>query len=123
VCIYFKDKIIKYYDSVGGKNLQCLKVVLDYLKMESRKNIGNEFNSDEWQLLHAEDCPKQLNDDDCGVFTCANAEYLARGVKLTFNQSDIPMLRHRICYEILTSRLLFGLDALDPRLKMSNINR
>lgn len=95
---------------MGGKNLQCLKLVLDYLRMKSRKNIDKKFNSDEWQLLHTEYCPKQLNNDDGGVFTCVNTEYLARRVKLNFKQSDILKFRHRICYEILINRLLLDLD-------------
>lgn len=115
MCIDFNDKTIKYYDSLGKENLQCLNLVLDYLIMESSKKIDNEFNSDEWQLLHAEDCPQQLNYDDCGVFTCVNAEYLARGMKLNFTQSNMPKFRHRICYEILTDRLLLGPDSSHPR--------
>uniref|UniRef100_A0A2S2PWN3 Sentrin-specific protease 1 n=1 Tax=Sipha flava TaxID=143950 RepID=A0A2S2PWN3_9HEMI len=115
VCVHFNEKSIKYYDSLKRTNMRCVKLVLDYLTMASWKRTRNEFNSDEWQLFHAEDCPKQFNSDDCGVFTCINAEYLARGVKLNFSQSDIRKFRHRICYEILTNRLLFSLDDSQPR--------
>jgi Ulp1 family protease len=55
--------------------------------------------------MHADDCPTQFNGYDCRVFTSINAEYLARGSILNFIQDDIPKLKNRICYEILTNRL------------------
>lgn len=107
VCVNFVAKTIKYYDSLGGSNRRCIDVIMMYLREEHKNKKDKEFNQSGWQLLNATDCPKQENSYDCGVFTCINAEYLARDAKLDFTQKDMPKLRHRICYEILNNRLCF----------------
>lgn len=107
ICVNFIEKNVKYYDSLGGKNPKCLNIIFDYLKQEYENKKNEEFNCSGWKLMDAEDCPKQQNGYDCGVFTCINAEYLSRDAKLDFVQDDMPILRNRICYEILNNRLCY----------------
>jgi sentrin-specific protease 1 len=106
-CVNFVDKTVKYYDSFGGKNPKCLNIIFDYLKEEYENKKNKTFDVSGWQLMHANDCPTQFNGYDCGVFTCINAEYLARDSILNFTQDDIFILRNRICYEILMNRLCY----------------
>jgi sentrin-specific protease 1 len=106
-CVNFVDKTVKYYDSFGGKNPKCLNVIFDYLKEEYENKKNKTFDVSGWQLMHADDCPAQFNGYDCGVFTCINAEYLARDSILNFTQDDMLNLRNRICYEILMNRLCY----------------
>lgn len=106
-CVNFVDKTVKYYDSLGGSNPKCLNIIFDYLKEEYENKKNEKFNCSGWKLMTANDCPVQKNSYDCGVFTCINAEYLARDAKLDFTQEDMPKLRLRICYEILNNSLCY----------------
>ena len=108
ICVNFIEKTIKYYDSLGNKNTDCLNIIFDYLKQEYKNKKNETFDSSGWQIINSEDCPKQKNGYDCGVFTCVNAEYLSRDAKLDFVQDDMPKLRIRICYEILNNRLCYS---------------
>jgi len=107
VCVNFIEKTVKYYDSLKGKNPQCLNIIFDYLKQEYENKKNEQFDCSGWKLMDAEDCPAQKNGYDCGVFTCVNAEYLSRDAELNFVQEDMPKLRNRICYEILNNRLCY----------------
>lgn len=107
ICVNFIDKTIKYYDSLGGNNPKCLNIIFDYLKEEHKNKKNKEFECSGWKLMDADDCPQQENCYDCGVFTCVNAEYLARDAKLDFTQNDMPMFRQKISYEILKNCLCY----------------
>ncbi|KAE9531534.1 hypothetical protein AGLY_010740 [Aphis glycines] len=107
VCVNFIEKTVKYYDSLGGGNSRCLNIIFDYLKQEHENKKNEKLDCSGWKIMNAEDCPKQENGYDCGVFTCVNAEYLSRDAKLDFVQDDMPKLRKRICYEILNNRLCY----------------
>lgn len=107
VCVNFIEKTVKYYDSLGGGNSRCLNIIFDYLKQEHENKKNEQLDCSGWKIMNAEDCPKQENGYDCGVFTCVNAEYLSRDAKLDFVQDDMPKLRKRICYEILNNRLCY----------------
>lgn len=107
ICVNFIDKTIKYYDSLKGKNPKCLNIIFNYLKEEFKNKKNEEFDCTGWRLMDADDCPSQLNGYDCGVFSCVNAEFLARDAKLDFTQDDMPMLRRKLCYEILKNRLCY----------------
>ncbi|XP_022181491.1 ubiquitin-like-specific protease 1 [Myzus persicae] len=50
--------------------------------------------------------PKQSNTDDCGVFTCTNARYYLFNRHPDYTQKDIPLLRHRIAWEIIQNTLI-----------------
>lgn len=107
ICVNFIDKTIKYYDSLGGKNDKCLNIIFNYLQEEFKNKKNEEFDCSGWKLMNADDCPAQLNGYDCGVFSCIIAEYLSRDARLDFTQDDMPKLRSRICYEILTNHLCY----------------
>ena len=44
VYVCFPQKSIKYYDSIGGRNLKCLELILLYLMLELDDKKGEEFN-------------------------------------------------------------------------------
>lgn len=103
----FIEKTIKYYDSLKRTNTNCLNIIFNYLKKEYKDKKNEDFDCSGWRLMNADDCPLQFNSYDCGVFTCVNAEYLARDVNLDFEQSDMVMLRQKLCYEILKKKLIY----------------
>lgn len=113
--INFRNKSIRYYDSMGeSKSMDpaaktCLNALYNYLKTEHKDKKGSDYDMSEWQL---EDCsdkiPQQMNGSDCGVFSCTFAEFLTRDGKLTFGQEDMPYLRRKMVYEIVTGELMIS---------------
>ncbi|KAH9510200.1 SUMO1 sentrin specific peptidase 1 [Bulinus truncatus] len=107
LCIVnMEKKAITYYDSMGGKNPNCLRAVLNYLRDESIAKNQPNFKENEWQIKHAEDNPQQMNGGDCGMFMCKYAEYITRGKEITFTQEHMPYFRRRMVYEIISKKLL-----------------
>lgn len=33
----------------------------------------------QWNVIHCQDIPQQMNGSDCGMFTCKYAEFISRG--------------------------------------------
>ncbi|WP_342265071.1 Ulp1 family isopeptidase [Cardinium endosymbiont of Philonthus spinipes] len=104
--IDFRSKTIKYYDSLGGENWDCLKTLLDYLSQEITDKQQGKLNQDEWRLKCLKDLPQQKNHSDCGVFVCKFADYVARDAPINFTQHDMPYFRKRIAIEILNGKLM-----------------
>lgn len=104
--IDFRDKTIKYYDSMGGSNQQCLNALLDYLKSEHLDKKKSEFDVNDWKTSSVRDIPQQMNGSDCGMFSCMFAEFLSRNAKILFTQEHMPYFRKKMVYEIITGELL-----------------
>ncbi|XP_046753595.1 sentrin-specific protease-like [Diprion similis] len=102
----FRDKTIRYFDSMGGSNLKCLNALKQYLQDESLDKKKQPYNMTGWKLENVKDIPQQMNGSDCGVFSCMFAEYLCANKRLTFSQKDMPYFRNKMVYEILKSKLL-----------------
>lgn len=102
----FPNKTISYYDSLGGRNFECLKKLLNYLLLEHLSKKKLDFDPTGWTLMNVKDCPKQLNCWDCGVFVCTYAEYLARDAPFNFSQKDMNHFRKKMKYEIKHNNLL-----------------
>ena len=104
--IDFRDKCIRYYDSMGGNNPKCLAALRQYLQDESLDKKKKPYNTSDWKLECAKNIPQQMNGSDCGVFSCMFAEYVCANKKITFTQQDMPYFRNKMVYEILKSKLL-----------------
>uniref|UniRef100_A0A0R3RGZ8 ULP_PROTEASE domain-containing protein n=1 Tax=Elaeophora elaphi TaxID=1147741 RepID=A0A0R3RGZ8_9BILA len=104
--IDFKNRIIDYYDSMGGSNDRCLDILSEYLCEESLDKKKKEFDLSGWQLVNRDDIPQQMNGSDCGMFACKFAEYAARRAQISFSQEHMPYFRERMVYEICQKKLL-----------------
>lgn len=104
--IKLNEKKIKYYDSLGGHNQRCLRLLKKYVQDESKDKNGEEFDFTDWELVTPQNITKQTNGFDCGVFTCLFANYEAKNKGFDFQQNDIPYFRQRIIYEIIHGKLL-----------------
>ncbi|PSN56248.1 hypothetical protein C0J52_00378 [Blattella germanica] len=104
--IDFREKVIKYYDSMGAPNHKCLESLMEYLKMESLDKKKKPFDSSSWRTENVQNIPQQMNGSDCGMFACTYAEYLCRNADFRFTQQDMPYFRKKMVYEIATKRLL-----------------
>jgi sentrin-specific protease 1 len=102
--INIRDKRVEYYDSMGGKNLTCMKNLKLYIADEYKaKKEGKELDMSDWETYTPGDTiPQQDNIFDCGVFMCQFAESITSGNSIAFvNQVDMPYYRKRMMLEIL----------------------
>jgi len=105
VYVSFPEKSIQYYDSMGGRNFKCLKLILKYLMLEHDNKKGEDFHPSGWLLMNVKNCPQQSNYWDCGVFVCMFAEYLSRDAPLNFSQKHMDKFRKQIALEIKRKKL------------------
>jgi len=105
--IFIQLKKIQYYDSMGGSGRRILEGLFRYLKDEMRDKKKVDGNWEDWKLVECQpDTPQQTNGVDCGVFSCAFADYLSRDRPLTFTQKNIPEYRERLVLSILNGKAL-----------------
>ncbi|VDD80927.1 unnamed protein product [Mesocestoides corti] len=103
-----RKKTLTFYDSMGGENDLCLETLLSYLDSESRDKRQRPLEDmAAWKKINTgSSVPQQNNGCDCGVFLCTFAEFLSRDADFKFSQADMPDIRLRMKYEILTQQLL-----------------
>ena len=104
--IDLRVKHIKYMDSLGGENNECLDTLLDYLAQELKDKKNRQLDVYERRRYNDQNLPKQENGSDCGVFTLKFADFVARDAEINFTQGDMPFFRERIMLEILQSTIL-----------------
>lgn len=106
--IDFKSRTVKSYDSMGQRHDDICTQLLLYLKEEHKAKKGREFDGTKWTIgsLRATEIPQQKNGSDCGVFACKYADYIAKGMPLTFKQCHMPIFRKLMIWEILNQKLL-----------------
>ncbi|GLV43295.1 hypothetical protein CBL_14027 [Carabus blaptoides fortunei] len=104
--IDFRDKSIRYYDSMLGNNNQCLTALENYLREEHCDKKKTEYDTSDWKQVIMKDIPRQLNGSDCGVFSCTFAEFITRNAKFLFTQENMPYMRRKMVIEIIEGRLL-----------------
>lgn len=104
--IDFTKKEIRYYDSMGGENNECLETLKNYLVSEHKNKKGTDYDVSDWKLTSMMKIPQQMNGSDCGVFACKFAEYNSINRDLTFEQDDMPCFRRAMVWEILNKKLL-----------------
>lgn len=102
----FRKKSISYYDSYGSENPTCLTLLKHYLMHEHLNKKQWHFDVIDWMFEDVKNAPRQDNAYDCGVFACTFAEYIAANHMVTFTQRDVPQLRKKMIYEIITKKLL-----------------
>ncbi|VUZ52975.1 unnamed protein product, partial [Hymenolepis diminuta] len=75
ICIDFRVKTISYYDSLHGRNNQCLRRILEYVDAESREKRKMPLEDiQSWKKQNmANRIPSQENSWDCGVFVSTTA--------------------------------------------------
>ena len=82
-------KQLTCFDSLEKENSDCSCLVL-------LKNYLFKLNGQCYSIAEEKSIPRQLNSDDCGVFTCLYARFLAANCRFDFSQSDIPAIREKM---------------------------
>ncbi|XP_078656292.1 uncharacterized protein LOC144902622 isoform X1 [Branchiostoma floridae x Branchiostoma belcheri] len=101
-----RNKCIKYYDSMGGKNNKGINALRDYLQAEHKDKKGSNLDLSGWTSQYPENIPQQMNGSDCGMFACKFAEYASRDARINFDQTHMPYFRRRMVWEILHKKLV-----------------
>lgn len=108
--INLKAKQLEYFDSMGGistgKNI--LNHLRKYLEDEhnDKKKLPLDTSSWTMNLPSSKQLPQQKNSDDCGVFACKFANYVAQDKQITFSQEHIPYFRKRMVLEIKNAKIV-----------------
>lgn len=85
----FKNKIIRYYDSLGSDGSRYLQAMREYLRDYAHDN-GFSFIAADWYLLSTgRHAPQQQNSYDCGLFIMVNTYLLIKNLPLEYTQHDI----------------------------------
>lgn len=93
--IFMIEKKISYYDSLNdyqNKGNFYLHILKNWIKDEVHDKCKEKIILDDWKLV-IENCPKQDNGCDCGLFVIYNADYLSRNLPLNYNNADIDRLK------------------------------
>jgi sentrin-specific protease 1 len=107
-----QKKQILYRDSLGNWSQLYTNAIKQYIFDDwHRRNEMpmTKAQMDEWVAVPMPpiDSPLQKNGFDCGMFVCMYADYMLSNLPELFSQNDMPMLREKICYCILTGKLLY----------------
>jgi sentrin-specific protease 1 len=104
--VNFRDKRVEYYDSMGGGNAALLSFLLRWVVDEMQHKKGQVLDESEWETVaHGRNVPQQRNSDDCGVFMCKFADFLARGAEINFTAAHMNYFRARMAHELMMKRL------------------
>nr|XP_048285888.1 sentrin-specific protease 2-like [Myodes glareolus] len=106
--IDLRKRSIMYFDSMGHTGQSICETIFQYLQNESKTRRNMELDPLQWKQysMTSAEIPQQLNESDCGVFTCKYADYISRDQAVTFSQQHMPLFRKRMVWEILHSHLL-----------------
>ena len=112
VIALMQQKRILYRDALGGNGQKYTNAIMRYLGDEMLAKLGVEMTQEEhvkWdvQRFMPAESPRQQNGFDCGMFVCMYADYMLQDLPEQFSQQDMPMLRNKICYCVLTGCLLY----------------
>ncbi|KAL5996132.1 hypothetical protein ACLOJK_026205 [Asimina triloba] len=84
--INVKDEKLQYLDSLGGRDVQVLRVLGRYFVDEVKDKSNKVIDLSSWKQEFVDDLPEQQNGYDCGVFMIKYADFYSRGLGLCFNQ-------------------------------------
>jgi len=77
------------------------QIFIDYFQDSGiKRTIPKNWKYENWNS------PNQSNSYDCGVFTCTNARYYLFDKHPDYTEADIPLLRHRIAWELINNTII-----------------
>ena len=119
VIVHIQRKVIEFYDSSGGSYAQYyIQGIFRYLQDEDRCHHGGLAlgSHDLWKLRDCSDCcPKQSNNNDCGMFTCAYAYHYSCNLPFQFDNGYVTEMRQRLGRLVLSMRTTDFYTRIDSR--------
>ncbi|XP_039127431.1 ubiquitin-like-specific protease ESD4 [Dioscorea cayenensis subsp. rotundata] len=99
--INVKDEKLQYLDSLGGMDINVLRVLAKYFMDEAKDKSDKQVDTTSWTQEMVESLPQQQNGSDCGMFMLKYADFYSRGLDLCFRQGHMDYFRKRTALEIL----------------------
>ncbi|XP_003739097.1 sentrin-specific protease-like [Galendromus occidentalis] len=96
VTIDMRCKGIRYMDSLGRRNDDCLRRIVAFLTREASENERTQVFSNDWHCWSMQDLPRQENGSDCGVFALMFAEHASRDAATCSKQAGRKNEHERI---------------------------
>jgi sentrin-specific protease 1 len=107
--VNFSKQLFEYYDTMGANKAQAAKAIATVMKcfLQYAVSIRKETSLSSYAqyIPKIQQIPEQGNGDDCGVFMCTLADYLAQDLDFNFTQADIPRFRLKMVRDIRQQRL------------------
>ncbi|KAJ4301679.1 hypothetical protein N0V90_003772 [Kalmusia sp. IMI 367209] len=106
IAIKPQERLVEYFDSLGGQGHRYTDTVLRYLELE----LGEHFVASEWTTSGADKSEqkskRQENSRDCGIFTVLNALVLLRGEEHTRVEvtTSMNVARRRVAASLLAGK-------------------
>ncbi|CAL4111645.1 unnamed protein product, partial [Meganyctiphanes norvegica] len=99
----FRDKTIRYYDSMLGDNDRCLQALLEYLKQEHQDKKKSPYNTDDWSIQNVKKIKKIINGqnqciNDCGICLCRCLKFLI--CDIVFSKKHHKTLKRSLIYSV-----------------------
>jgi hypothetical protein len=111
IVAYMEEKKIICFDSMenGRSRRAYIELVIAFLEDESVglnqdsrfPKVPFDFCVNEWVIEERAECPRQLNDYDCGIFMLTFIDLISLDLPLLFKQSDVTHIRRRMLQEII----------------------
>ena len=114
VVVNFLDRRIENFDPRGGKGIEALTMVHQWLKYEHVTKLKAPWDDEGW-TFHSWDpksagVPEQTDGYNCGVYLCKTAEYYGRGALMDFAKRHMELFRKRMLSEIVNRTLYVAED-------------
>ncbi|RNA26603.1 sentrin-specific protease 1-like [Brachionus plicatilis] len=93
--IDLKNKKISYFDSMMVNDMDCLKILNEFIQKEYLKLNSEEFNCENWKNV-----VKQINLRDSGIFMLFYAKKLIQKEKLLVSEDQVEQFRNQVKKEI-----------------------
>ena len=104
--IDLKNKRFEYFDSMGGKDDECLEFLARYLRDEfQNKRAEDRQDVLDWPRSYPENIPQQRNFVDCGVFLSMFANHLAVDAELVEMDMNVYRLVMLQAFKNMEARL------------------
>jgi len=109
VVVNFLDKRFEYLDPLGGRGIEEMTMIHQWLKYEHLTRLKKEWDDAGW-TFHAwnpntDGVPKQTDGFNCGVFVCKAAEYYSAGRFMDYGRRNMLLFRKRMLFEIFHHEL------------------
>jgi Ulp1 family protease len=91
---------------MGSTHQTVVDILLRWVEDELKDKKQQVLDRSEWsRAVHGRDVPQQTNSDDCGMFLCKFADFIARGARLNFSSRHMNYFRARMAHELLMKRV------------------
>jgi len=115
VAMDFEERCLVYFDSfLSGDTAGTMEVVRRWVVDEAAHHLGEDaaaaFDFASWMTREEKHVPAQSDSCSCGVFALMSANCLSLRAPMSYTQADIPVVRQRLCIDLVLDRIEWTLD-------------